>query len=221
VTADANFLEVGLDTSAVPALAPHGFGADVSVTTGSIVQHVRITGGCNYLGRSQLVAHFGLAGATVVDDLTVTWPNGDTKTLTNVAANQILTVAADPPPPQVWFDLGLGKTGTNGVPLLAGTGPLSPNSVNQLDLTSGPPSSTATLVFGLSAINAPFKGGVLVPAPLLLIALPTTPDGAMSLPFVFPAGIPPGFPLYFQFWNSDTGATFNLSASNGLEGITN
>lgn len=40
------------------------------------------------------------------------------------------------------------------------------------------------------------------------------------MPFVLPAGVPAGLPLYFQFWVQDPLATFGLSASNGLRGVT-
>ncbi|MEO7997574.1 MAG: hypothetical protein ABI852_09020, partial [Gemmatimonadaceae bacterium] len=70
---------------------------------------------------------------------------------------------------------------------------------------------TATLVFGLSQLNAPFKGGALVPQPFLLIPLTTNASGAANLPFVFPAGVPTGIQLYFQFWVQDPGASFGLS----------
>jgi hypothetical protein len=218
--ANANFLELRLDTSAKPALAPNGWGADVRVTSGSVVQHQRIHGGSNYLSRSQLVAHFGLGAGTVADDVTVTWLDGTTTQLTNVPANQLITIAAPPPPPPTWFDLGNAKAGSNGLPVLTGTGNLSASSLNQLDLAGAAGSSTATLVFGLVLLNAPLKGGVMVPNPLSLIPVPTSPSGATALPFVFPPGIPPGFPLFFQFWIGDPVASFSLSASNGLKGVT-
>jgi hypothetical protein len=213
----ANFLEVALDTSADADLAPHGLGADVRVKTGSIEQRVNINGGSNYLSRSQLIAHFGLGSAPVVDQITVTWPNGDTSVLAGVAANQSLTVSSSA---LTWELLGFAKAGSNGLPSLTGSGPLSAGSLDQLDLTSAAPSSAATLVFGLAALNVAFKGGTLVPSPTLLVALPTSPVGSTSLPFLFPPGVPPGISLFFQFWISDPGATKGLSASNGIRGVT-
>ncbi len=215
--AGANFLEVRLDTSGTPALAPDGLGADVSVKTGAVVQHVRVHAGSNYLSRSQLCAHFGLGAATLVDELVVAWPNGDLSVLAGVPANQFLTVSSDA---ATWVGLGFAKAGSNGLPQLAGSGPLAADTVNQLDLTGAAPSVGATLIFGLFALNAPFKGGTLVPAPFTLVPLATGPTGAMSLPFLFPAGVPAGLPLYFQFWISDPGASFGLSASSALQGKT-
>jgi len=119
-----------------------------------------------------------------------------------------------------WTDLGLGKAGTGGVPVLAGSGPLAPASANQIQLTGAAPSAPTTLVFGLSAINAPFKGGTLVPHPLLPVGLATNGAGALTLPFAWPVGVPPGVSFYFQCWTQDAGASFGLSASNGLVGVS-
>ncbi|HZM00397.1 MAG TPA: hypothetical protein VFD43_09115 [Planctomycetota bacterium] len=119
-----------------------------------------------------------------------------------------------------WSDLGLGKSGSQGTPLLDGSGPLSPHSTNRLDLSGGNPSSAATLVVGLSLLDAPFKGGTLVPSPLLLLPLATDAAGELSLLFVMPAGLPSGASFYLQCWISDPSASASLSASNGLQGAT-
>ena len=119
-----------------------------------------------------------------------------------------------------WTDLGSGLAGSSGVPLLEGSGPLAPSSGNQLDLAGANPSSPATLVFGLSLLDAPFKGGTLVPAPLLLVPLATNAAGALTVPFLWPTNVPPGTALYFQVWISDPGAISGFSASNALEGVS-
>jgi Thrombospondin C-terminal region len=122
--------------------------------------------------------------------------------------------------PAPWFNLGHGKAGLSGLPQLSGSGPMSDNSLNQITLVHAAPSSPATLVFGLSAINAPFKGGMLVPQPLLLVPLGTNALGAVSLPFTWPAGVPAGLSAYFQYWIQDGSATFGYSSSNGLKGVS-
>ena len=106
------------------------------------------------------------------------------------------------------------------MPELAGSGDLSASSLNQVTLSNAAASSGATLVFGVTALNAPFKGGTMVPQPLLLVPLTTSAGGGASLPFVWPVGIPAGFAVYFQFWIQDVAATHGLSASNGLRGVT-
>ena len=76
------------------------------------------------------------------------------------------------------------------------------------------------LVFGLSRLDAPFKGGVLVPKPQVLVPVVTSVTGALSLPFTLPPGLPEGTTLYFQVWISDPAASAGLAASNALEGTT-
>ena len=119
-----------------------------------------------------------------------------------------------------WTDLGQGKPGSAGTPALDGSGPLSALSSNHLDLTSAHPSSPVTLVAGLQQLGVPFKGGVLVPNPLVLLPLVTDATGKVTLPFTIPAGVPAGSSLYFQAWISDPGASAGLAASNGLQGVT-
>ena len=92
--ADIHWLEVFLDTSGNPSLAPEGIGSVVRATTGSVTQHFYLSPGATYLGQGQAVAHFGLGAATTVDQLVVEWTDGSTTVLNDVAADQILTLAA-------------------------------------------------------------------------------------------------------------------------------
>jgi hypothetical protein len=88
-----NWLEVFLDTSAAPALAPEGLGARLTAQTGAITQHFYMSRGATYLGQSQNLAHFGLGSATDVDVLTVEWPDGTTTVWNDVPANQSITIS--------------------------------------------------------------------------------------------------------------------------------
>jgi hypothetical protein len=119
-----------------------------------------------------------------------------------------------------WDDLGEAKPGSAGTPSLAGTGTLEQNTTNVLTLTSARPDALAALFFGLSTLHAPFKGGVMVPKPLVTIPMPTDPWGAARLPFGIPSGVPGGTNLYFQAWIPDPGASSDVAASNALVGIT-
>lgn len=118
-----------------------------------------------------------------------------------------------------WTDLGLGKEGVAGVPSLLGLGPLTGGSANLLGLSDVAPASTATLVVGIQPLYAPFKGGTMVPKPFLQVPLPTG-AGEVVLPFTWPNGVPAGTSLYFQAWTQDGAASFGLSASNGLLGVS-
>lgn len=119
-----------------------------------------------------------------------------------------------------WSDLGHAKTGSKGLPQLLGTGPLSAHSDNTLELADARPSASAILIIGMAQINAPFKGGVMVPLPQHLMWLTTNPVGDLNLGFIWPAGIPASHSLLFQYWINDPVATNGLAASNGLEGVT-
>ncbi|MDH3626510.1 MAG: CRTAC1 family protein [Acidobacteriota bacterium] len=87
---DANWIELALDTSADAGLAPDGYGAKITATTGGVTQSFWLNGGASYLGRSQAVAHFGLGAATTVD-IDIEWSDGTTTSMPGVAVNQILT----------------------------------------------------------------------------------------------------------------------------------
>ncbi|MEM7168350.1 MAG: CRTAC1 family protein [Planctomycetota bacterium] len=92
------WLRIFLDTSAAPLIAPHGIGALVYVTVGTTTQVRTIDSGDNYLSKSELSAHFGLGAATVVNEVRVEWPNGETTTQLNVPVNQTLTISSLAPP---------------------------------------------------------------------------------------------------------------------------
>ncbi|HVQ25841.1 MAG TPA: hypothetical protein VMV01_11720, partial [Planctomycetota bacterium] len=82
------------------------------------------------------------------------------------------------------------------------------------------PSAAAILVVGLSALYAPFKGGLLVPSPLVLVFTSTNPSGQLFLPFTWPANGPAGVSLHFQLWVSDSAGPAGFAASNGLKGTS-
>jgi hypothetical protein len=117
-----------------------------------------------------------------------------------------------------WTDVGFGLAGTGGaVPKLEGSGPLTGGSMNRIELTNALPDSVTYLAIGLSVLEKPFKGGVLVPSPdLILPDLPVDSGGNLSLPFTWPDGIPAGSNLWFQHWILDPGGPQGFAASNGL-----
>jgi hypothetical protein len=85
------------------------------------------------------------------------------------------------------------------------------------DLT---PLTTATMVVGFSRLDLPFKGGVLVPNPDLLISVPTLLGGPIELPSEWPQGVPSGASTFVQVWVPSAGGPAGLAASNALELIT-
>lgn len=92
-----NWLGVALDTSTNPLLAPNGFGARVIAHVGNQSFTRYMHGHPSYLATSELLLHFGLGNADVIDTLEVMWPRGYTTILKDVPANQYLTIASPKP----------------------------------------------------------------------------------------------------------------------------
>jgi hypothetical protein len=120
-----------------------------------------------------------------------------------------------------WFDLGAALAGAQGAPVLSPDGTLQPGSPVTLSLSNALANSSATLIIGVSALNAPFKGGTLVPFPnLLIFGLPTGPAGALTLNGTWPGGLPSNVGFYFQEWIVDPAGPSGLSATNAVEAVT-
>jgi len=118
-----------------------------------------------------------------------------------------------------WTKLGAPLAGSAGDSLLAGEGTLLAGSPVRISVVGAVPLTNATLVAGLTAINAPFKGGVLVPKPdLLLTGLPLDASGGIELLATWPAGLPSGFSFLIQAWQADGGGPQGFSSTNGLRG---
>ncbi|MGC4084378.1 MAG: CRTAC1 family protein [Vicinamibacterales bacterium] len=70
-----------------------GIGAVVKVTTASGTQTQVVRSGLSYASQSELTLTFGLGSDARATRVDVTWPSGKTKTMTDVAANQTVTIA--------------------------------------------------------------------------------------------------------------------------------
>jgi hypothetical protein len=69
-----------------------GIGATVLLAAGGVTQIREQSGGMHNKVQNHTRLHFGLAGNTTVDTLTIFWPSGRTQVLTEIDANQILHV---------------------------------------------------------------------------------------------------------------------------------
>jgi hypothetical protein len=49
--------------------------------------------------------HFGLGGADTIESIIVNWPSGNEQTLSNVEADQIITIVEVPEPTREWMIL--------------------------------------------------------------------------------------------------------------------
>ena len=129
------------------------------------------------------------------------------------------TVPVDPT--AAWGDLGNGLAGLYGTPRLGGEGSLAGGTPYALVLTDAHPVQPAWLVLGLAPLSAPFKGGVLVPHPDLIVSgLVTSAAGDLALDDTWPTGVPSGASFFTQFWITEPGAPSGFAASNGLRGTT-
>jgi hypothetical protein len=134
----------------------------------------------------------------------------------NVGADNLTLDAGVSP----WVDLGNGLGGTHGVPLLELSGPLTGGSVVDVSLTNALENRTAFFVLGFSLLNAPLKGGILVPALDVLVPVPTDGAGSVAFAFIWPAGVPAGTTSWYQSWISDAAGPVGFAASNGVSGTT-
>lgn len=122
---------------------------------------------------------------------------------------------------QPWTDLGQALPGTHGEPLLAGFGSLAGGTQVSLGLSNALEGSLATFVVGSVALEAPFKGGVLVPFPDLITApVLVSPAGTASLNGIWPFGVPASSELFLQAWIADAAGPAGFAASNGVRGTT-
>jgi len=69
-----------------------GLGAVVKLTAGSDTQSKMLSSGSSYLSSSELILTFGLASHKQADAVEIKWPSGQVDHLSNIAADQIITV---------------------------------------------------------------------------------------------------------------------------------
>lgn len=89
---DNNWLKIKLEGVVSNRAA---IGAKVRVKTTAGWQLRDISAQSGYNGQNSLIAHFGLAGANLVDSVAIEWPSGIQQYLTQVAVNQQLFVVEE------------------------------------------------------------------------------------------------------------------------------
>jgi hypothetical protein len=195
---------------------------DVAVATVTFPPPVGIDGAVN-IYRGQGGGQLALAGsvqiATQVRDLLFADTNLDgAKDLVVVQGDQTLVLLNQDGP---WNNLGHPLPGAAGYSGLVGEGTLQPSTPLTIAIHDGPPLAPIVFVVGTSAAMIPFKGGTLVPQPLLVIPAGTTNGlGALKLGGSWPASVPSGASLFLQAWLVDAGGPAGFSATNALSGTT-
>jgi hypothetical protein len=122
---------------------------------------------------------------------------------------------------QPWSNLGHSLAGPAGWSRLEGFGPLTPGSSVTLRASNGPPFAPAILIAGPSAISLPFKGGVLVPLPVLVQPLGLLDaEGALQISGTWPADMPPNASFAMQVWRPEAGAPVGFAATTAIRGTT-
>ena len=67
-------------------------GTKLTLTAATRKQVREIQSGSSYLAQNDLRAHFGIGRAPAAERLEVRWPDGSTEVITNLAANQVVTI---------------------------------------------------------------------------------------------------------------------------------
>lgn len=87
---DSHYLQIALQGE---GLNTQGLGAKVTLLSNGMTQTLEQVSSRGYLSAVSPVLHFGLGAATSVDSLVINWPSGKQQILTNIKANQRLTLA--------------------------------------------------------------------------------------------------------------------------------
>ena len=111
-----NFLQLSLTGSVSNR---DGLGAWIEVTPDlsqpDDVLVWEVNGGSNFLGQNESLAHFGLADTASVDQILIHWPSGQQQRLTDVGANQRLSITEPIPEPSgIGMLITLGILGVGG-----------------------------------------------------------------------------------------------------------
>ncbi len=119
-----------------------------------------------------------------------------------------------------WDDLGDTLAGDSHAWLL-GTGSLSGGTSGALLLGGAEAFAPISVLVSIASTPTPFKGGTLHPVPVSFqVDLLTDGEGAVTLPFDWPVGLPAGVSVWFQAALHDTGAVQDVGLSNALRGTT-
>jgi uncharacterized delta-60 repeat protein len=118
-----------------------------------------------------------------------------------------------------WVDQGGPLAGTLGVPVLFGTGDLTPSSAASIVLNNALPNALAGVFVAASSSPVPFKGGVLQPNPFLGPFFANTgAGGSITINFTVPS-LPSGAEIWLQWAIKDVGAVQGVALSNAINGF--
>ena len=123
-----------------------------------------------------------------------------------------------------WSDADVGGldtvVGSTGPARLIGEGSLGGGDGYRLHLHGALPNTLVAMFVGLTAVDAPFKGGVLVPNPQYTLWFPANAAGNFHVTATFPNGVPAGVSLWHHVWWPDPAGPAGFASSNAIRGIT-
>jgi hypothetical protein len=120
-----------------------------------------------------------------------------------------------------WQDMGYALAGTFGDIELLGVGPLTPGSELTLTATKSRPWAWIDLFIATEITPRPFKGGVVVALPVVIVVQTTMgPVGIYEETFQWPALAFPGDALTLQGLVFDLGAPQGIALTNALRATT-
>jgi hypothetical protein len=129
----------------------------------------------------------------------------------------LTTVEMGAQPFSPWTSIGLGLVDLYGWPDLAGQGTLAAGQTVGLGLVHATPFAPVILILGLSPFGVPFKGGVLWPAPDVIVAgLVSDAEGRLTVAATLPVGLPSGFSLWAQTWYADASGPHGFAWSDAV-----
>ncbi|MFT7463201.1 MAG: hypothetical protein ACI9EF_001545 [Pseudohongiellaceae bacterium] len=116
-----------------------------------------------------------------------------------------------------WLDLGHGLPGRSTSPALELVLFTQVQSALALAVTGGLPGHEVIMVVGTQQQLTPYKGGVLVPQPDVLISgLSLNAHGQLILPLALLGLVPPQVEIYAQAWMPDQSNIRGYSATNAI-----
>lgn len=118
-------------------------------------------------------------------------------------------------PGEPFDDLGGALAGGGGFPILLASGSFGAGDAFALDLVAAPARAPVVFVAGARALNAPLLGGVLVPAPALLLGLATDAQGRASVAGVVREQVQ-DLQAFAQWWIVDRGAIQGWAATSAV-----
>ena len=113
---------------------------------------------------------------------------------------------------------GQALAGSNGLPVLHGSGNVAANQTIAVTMTGALANTLAVQVIGFLPGYMSLRGGVLVPNPDIVLFGLTDAAGTLPLSLVWPAS-PPSYGVFFQYGVFDGAAVQGVSMSNALQVI--